>query len=100
MQEKEARVVERGDAVYHGAIDTIVDCAAEAVGGGFLALQFVLGVAVLADVVLYRCVGLSFVEGDGAADGAVHVAGKPVFGEDAGLLGGAFVALNQGGVER
>ena len=34
-----------------------------------------------------------------AADGAVHVAGEPVFCEDAGLQGGAFVALNQGGVE-
>lgn len=36
----------------------------------------------------------------GAADGAVHVAGEPVFGEASGYLGGAFVALNQGGVER
>ena len=34
-----------------------------------------------------------------AADGAVHVAGEPVFGETSGNLGGAFVALNQGGVE-
>ena len=99
MQKKEAGVVERGDAVYHGAIDTIVDRAAEAVGGGFLALQFVLGVAVLADVVLHRGVGFGFEDGNGAADGAVHVAGEPVFCEDAGLLGGAFVALNQGGVE-
>ena len=37
--------------------------------------------------------------GFGAADGAVHVAGEPVFGEASGYLGGAFVALNQGGVE-
>ena len=39
-------------------------------------------------------------EGNRAADGAVHVAGEPVFGEASGYLGGAFVALNQGGVER
>ena len=38
-------------------------------------------------------------DGHSAADGAVHVAGEPVFCEDAGLLGGAFVTLNQGGVE-
>ncbi len=53
----------------------------------------------VAYVVLHRGVGFGFVDGYGAADGAVHVAGEPVFGEDAGLLGGAFVALNQGGVE-
>ena len=80
MQEKEARVVERGDAVYHGAIDTIVDRAAEAVGGGFLALQFVLGVAVLADVVLHRGVGFGFEDGNGAADriGRICVIGADI----------------------
>lgn len=34
-----------------------------------------------------------------AADGAVHVAGEPVFGEASGYLGGAFVAPDEGGVE-
>ena len=99
MQKKETWVVVDGDALYHGTIDSIVDRASESVGGGFLAFQFVLSAAVLADVVLDRGVGLGFVDGNRAADGAVHIAGEPVFCEDAGLLGGAFVALNQGGVE-
>ena len=98
LQEKTG-IIKRGDAVYHGAIDPIVELGAVFVCGGALAFQLVLCLAMVAYIVLYRGVGLSFVEGDGAADGAVHVAGKPVFGEDAGLLGGAFVALNQGGVE-
>ena len=53
----------------------------------------------VAYVVLDRGVGFGFVDGNSAADGAVHVAGEPVFGEASGYLGGAFVALNQGGVE-
>lgn len=53
----------------------------------------------LAYVVLDRGVGFGFVDGYGTADGAVHVAGEPVFCEDAGLLGWALVALNQGSVE-
>lgn len=77
MQEKEAGVIERGDALNHGAVDAIDDAALESGSGGFFALQFILG----------------------AADGAVHVAGEPVFGETSGYLGGAFVALYQGGVE-
>lgn len=99
VQEKETGIVERGDAVYHGAIDAIVDGVAEAVGGGFLALQFVLGEAVPADVVFDRGVGFGFVDGHGAADGAIHVAGEPVFGEDAGLLSGASISPYQCGVE-
>lgn len=82
-----------------GAIDAIVDLGAVFVCAGSLAFQLVLRFAMVAYVVLHRGVGLGFVDGNGAADGAVHVAGEPVFGEDAGLLGGAFVALNQGGVE-
>ena len=99
VQEEEAGVVERGDALYHGAVDAIDDGALEAGGGGFLALQFILGAAVPADVVFHRGVGGGGLDGLRAADGAVHVAGEPVFGEDAGLLGGAFVALYQGRVE-
>ena len=39
MQKKEAGVVERGDALYHGAVDAIDDGALEAGGGGFLLLS-------------------------------------------------------------
>ena len=99
MQEEEAGVIERGDALNHGAVDAIDDAAFEAGGGGFFALQFVLGAAVPADVVFHRGVGGGGLDGFSAADGAVHVAGEPVFGEDAGLLGGAFVAPDEGGVE-
>lgn len=49
--------------------------------------------------VLYLGIGFCAAHGAFSADGAVHVAGEPVFGEDAGLLGGAFVALYQGRVE-
>ena len=99
MQEKEARVIERGDALNHGAVDAIDNGAFEAGGGGFFAFQFVLGAAVPADVVFDGGVGGGGLEGFGSADGGVHVAGEPVFGEDAGLLGGAFVAPDEGGVE-
>ena len=54
MQKKEAGIIERGDALYHGAVDAIDDGALEAGGGGFLALQFILGAAVPADVVFHR----------------------------------------------
>ena len=99
MQEKETWVVEGGVAVYHGAINAIVDLGAVFVCAGSFAFQLVLSLAMVAYVVLHRGVGFGFEDGNGAADGAVHVAGEPVFCEDAGLLGGAFVALNQGGVE-
>ena len=99
VQEEEAGVIERGDALNHGAVDAIDDAAFEAGGGGFFAFQFILGAAVLADVVFDGGVGFGGLDGFGAADGAVHVAGEPVFGETPGNLGGAFVALNQGGVE-
>lgn len=99
VQEEEAGVIERGDALNHGAVDAIDDAALESGGGGFFALQFILGAAVLADVVFDRGVGFGGLDGFGAADGAVHVAGEPVFGETPGNLGGAFVALYQGGVE-
>lgn len=99
MQKKEAGVIERGDALNHGAVDAIDDAAFEAGGGGFFAFQFILGASVLADVVFDRGVGFGGLDGFCAADGAVHVAGEPVFGEASGYLGGAFVALNQGGVE-
>ena len=49
--------------------------------------------------VLYVGIGFCAAHGAFSADGAVHVAGEPVFGEDAGLLGGAFVALYQGRVD-
>ena len=99
VQEEEAGVIERGDALNHGAVDAIDDAAFETGGGGFFAFQFILGAAVLADVVFDGGVGFGGLDGFGAADGAVHVAGEPVFGETPGNLGGAFVALNQGGVE-
>lgn len=99
MQKKEAGVIERGDALNHGAVDAIDDAAHESGGSGSFAFQFVLGAAVLADVVFDRSVGFGGLDGFGAADGAVHVAGEPVFGETSGYLGGTFVALNQGGVE-
>ena len=57
--------------LHHGAMDTIVDRVAEPV----FDFQFVLSVAVLADVLLGRDVAFGFVDGKGAADGAVHVAG-------------------------
>lgn len=100
MQEEEAGVIQRGDALNHGAVDAIDDAALESGGGGFFAFQFILGAAVPAYVVFDRGVGFGGLDGFGAADGAVHVAGEPVFGETPGNLGGAFVALNQGGVER
>ena len=54
----------------------------------------------LANEVLDRRVCFGSVYGVFAADGAIHVAGEPVFCQDPRNLGGAFVALNQGGVER
>ena len=62
--------------------------------------QQALFAAVLADVVFDGGVGFGGLDGFCSADGAVHVAGEPVFGEASGYLGGAFVALNQRGVER
>lgn len=99
VQEEEAGVIERGDALNHGAVDAIDDAALESGGGGFFAFQFVLGAAVPADVVFDWGVGFGGLDGFSAADGAVHIAGEPVFGETPGNLGGAFVALYQGGVE-
>lgn len=99
VQEKETGVVERGDALYHGAVDTIDDGALEAGGGGFLALQFILGAAVPADVIFHRGVGFGFLDGNGTADGAVHVAGEPVFCQYPRNLCCAFVASDQGSVE-
>ena len=61
--------------------------------------QQALFAAVSADVVFDGGVGFGGLDGFSAADGAVHIAGEPVFCEDAGLLGGACVALNQGGVD-
>ena len=98
LQEKTG-IIKRGDAVYHGAIDPIVDLGAVFVCGGALAFQLVLCLAMVAYIVLYRGVGLSFVEGDGAADGAVHVTGEPVFCQYPRNLRGTFVACDQGCVE-
>ena len=75
MQEEEAGVVERGDALNHSAVDTINDGALKASCGGFLAFQLVLGAAVLADVVFDWGVGFGCPDGFCSADGAVHVAG-------------------------
>lgn len=86
VQEKETGVVERGDTLNHGAVNAIDDCALKSGCGGFLAFQFVLCAAMLADVVLDRGVGFGFVDGNSSADGAVHVAGEPVFGYGSGLL--------------
>ena len=58
-----------------------------------------MGAAVLADVVFDGGVGGGGLEGFGTADGAVYVAGEPVFGEASGYLGGAFVAPDEVGVE-
>ena len=55
--------------LHHGAMDTIVDCVAEPV----FDFQFVLSVAVLADVLLGRDVAFGFVDGNDAADGVVYV---------------------------
>ena len=99
VQEEEAGVIERGDALNHGAVDAIDNGAFEAGGGGFFAFEFVLGAAVLADVVFDGGVGDGRLDGFGAADGAVHVAGEPVFCQYPRNLRGTFVALNQGGVE-
>lgn len=99
VQEEKAGVIKRGDAVYHGAIDAVVDLGVVFICAGALAFQLVLSLAIVAYVVLDRGVGFGFLDGNSAADGAVHVAGEPVFGEDAGLLGRTFVAVYQGGVE-
>ena len=82
-----------------GEIDAIVNLGAVFVCAGSFTFQLILRFAMLANEVLDRRVCFGSVYGVFAADGAVHVAGEPVFCEDAGLLGGAFVALNQGGVE-
>lgn len=55
--------------LHHGAMDTIVDRVAEPV----FDFQFVLSVAVPADVLLGRDVAFGFVDGNGAADGVVYV---------------------------
>lgn len=94
MQEKETRVVEGSDAIYHGAIDAIVDLGAVFVCAGSLAFQLVLCLTMLAYVVLHRGVGFGFVYGVFAADGTVHVAGEPVFCQDPRNLCGAFVACD------
>ena len=99
VQEEEAGVVERGDALNHGAVDAIDNGAFEAGGGGFFAFEFVLGAAVLADVVFDGGVGDGRLDGFGAADGAVHVAGEPVFCQHPRNLCGTFVACDQGCVE-
>lgn len=99
VQEEEAGVVESGDALNHGAVDAIDNGAFEAGGGGFFAFEFVLGTAVLADVVFDGGVGDGRLDGFGAADGAVHVAGEPVFCQYPRNLRGTFVACDQGCVE-
>ena len=82
-----------------GEIGAIVDYGAVFVCAGSFTFQLILRFAMLADVVFDRGVGFGGLDGFSAADGAVHVAGEPVFGEASGNLGGAFVALYQGGVE-
>lgn len=94
MQEKETWVVEGGDAVYHGAINAIVDLGAVFVCAGSFAFQLLLSLAMVAYVVLHRGVGFGFVDGNGAADGAVHVAGDPVFCQHPSNLGSTLVARN------
>ena len=94
MQEKETGVVEGGDAVYHSAIDAVVDLGAVFVCAGSLAFQLVLRFAMGAYVVLHRGVGFGGLDGFSAADGAVHVAGEPVFCQHPSNLCCAFVARN------
>lgn len=99
MQKKEAGVVGRGNALYHGAVDAIDDGALEAGGGGFFAFELILDAAVPAAVIFHRGVGGGGLDGLRAADGAVHVAGEPVFCQHSRNLCGAFVACDQGSVE-
>ena len=99
MQEKETGVVERGDAFNHGSINAIIDCAIEIAACCLLAFQLILRFAMLANVVFDRRVCFGSVYGVFAADGAVYVAGKPVFCQDPRNLCGAFVACDQGCVE-
>ena len=68
-------------------------------GCGFPAFQLILRFAMLADVIFHRVVGAGGLDGLRAADGAVHVAGEPVFCQDPRNLCGTFVACDQGSVE-
>ena len=61
--------------------------------------QQALFAAVSADLVFDGGVGFGGLDGFSAADGAVHVAGEPVFCQHPRNLCGAFVACNQGSVE-
>lgn len=49
--------------------------------------------------VLYLGIGFCAAHGAFSADGAVHVAGEPVFRQHSRNLCGAFVACDQGGIE-
>lgn len=94
MQEKETGVIESGDALNHGTINAIIDGTAEAVSGGFFALQFVLRFTVLADVVFDRGIRLCSAHSVFSANGAVHISGEPVLTQNSGYLCSTLVARN------
>lgn len=99
MQEKETGVIESGDALNHGTINAIIDRAIEIAACCLLTFQLILRFAMLADVVFDRGICFGSVYGVFAADGAVHVAGEPVFRQHSRNLCGTFVACDQGSVE-
>ena len=82
-----------------GEIDAIVNLGAVFVCAGSFTFQLILRFAMLADVVFDRGICFGPVYGVFAADGAVHVAGEPVFRQHSRNLCGAFVASDQGSVE-
>lgn len=99
MQEKEAGVIKSGDALNHGTINAIIDRAIEVTGCCLLTFQLILRFAMLTNVVFDRRICFGSVYGVFAADGAVHVAGEPVFCQHPRNLCCAFVAPDEGGVE-
>ena len=99
ITEENTEILESSTALCNKSINAIIDRAIEIAACCLLTFQLILRFAMLANVVFDRRICFGSVYGVFAADGAVHVADEPVFGEASGYLGGAFVALNQGGVE-
>lgn len=82
-----------------GEIDAIVNLGAVFVCAGSFTFQLILRFAMLTNVVFDRRICFGSVYGVFAADGAVHVAGEPVFCQYPRNLRGTFVACDQGCVE-
>jgi len=76
------------DRFFQGLVGGIRQLSAEP---GALALELVLFVTGVAGEIVYACFGCGRVQVCGITCEAVHVVLEPLFGDDAGDLGGGFV---------